>query len=80
MHELGILMHCAKTVHDVISKKSIEQIKQMTLEIGEMSNVVPSYMKKLFPICVDMYPFLKDAKLNIITVPGKELFIKEIEY
>ena len=80
MHELGILRRIVKIVEQNAVKNGIEQVKNITLEVGRDSGIVPRYMMKLFPVAVDALPRLKDAKLRIRMVRGCGLVIKDIRY
>ena len=80
MHELGILNQIIHVVEQVATQNSIEAIKQITLEIGLDSGVVPRYLKKLMPIAVDSLPLFRHTELNIRMVGGKGLVIKDIGY
>ena len=80
MHELGILRHIVGIVEQVADKNRIEAIKNITLEVGAESGVVPLYMNKLFPVVAEAFPILKNAELVIHMVAGNDLIIKEIRY
>ena len=80
MHELGILRHIVGIVEQVADKNMIKMIRNITLEVGVESGVVPLYMNKLFPMVAEAFPVLKNAELIIDTVAGKGLIIKEIRY
>ena len=80
MHELGILRNIAKIVEQAAIRNKISAIRHITLEIGAESGVVPCFLKKLYPVATEAFPILKDADLIILTVTGRGLVIKEIEY
>ena len=80
MHELGVLKNAVNTVVNVAKTNHIEKIKFLTLDIGENSSFVPAFFEKLFPVAIDGIKLFKDAKLKLISVPGKSLVIKEIGY
>ena len=80
MHELGILYQTLRAVDGIAQKNHIKQIKHITLEIGEDSGVVQAYMEKLFPVAAERFPLVQNARLNFLTIPGKELHIKDIGY
>lgn len=80
MHELGILIQIAKSVHKIMLKNGIKTIRHITLEVGELSGVVPAYLQKLLPAAADLYPFLKNAELKILMTQGRGLIIKDIGY
>ena len=80
MHELGVLSYAIKTVDKVAEKNGVEKIKFITLDVGEESGFVPDYLHKLFPVAIDGKDRFEGASLNIYTVSGKGLVIKEIGY
>ena len=80
MHELGVLRQIVKTVGRITEQNHIEQVKHITLEVGETSGFVPYYLTKLFPAAADAYRELHKTELRISMVPGKGLVIKEIGY
>ena len=43
MHELGILRQIVKIVEQTAVKNGIEHVRNITLEIGRDSEVIPSY-------------------------------------
>lgn len=67
MHELGIAFHVVKEADDFADKNNISSIKGLTLEIGEVSGVVPQYLLDVWPwACENRSKHLKGATLNII--------------
>lgn len=80
MHELGILRQIVKIVEQTAVKNGIEHIRNITLEIGRESEVVPRYMMKLFPVAADALPRLKNTELRIRMVRGNGLVIRDIRY
>ena len=41
MHELGIIIHISKTLKEVAEENEVTKIGSVTLEIGEVSGIVP---------------------------------------
>ena len=80
MHELGVLKNAINAVSSAAKKHGIQQIKFITLEIGEDSTFVPVFLEKLFPVAIDGLEMFKQAQLKLQLVPGKKLVIKEIGY
>lgn len=80
MHELGVLRQIVKVVTQVAEKKGIDRVRHITLEVGNISGIVPYYMKKLFPAAADAFPKIKNAEIRISIVCGKGLVIKDIGY
>ena len=68
MHELGILKYIGKIVESAADKNGIKAVKQLTLEVGDESGIVPQYLRMLFPVTADICPVLEDAELRISMV------------
>ena len=80
MHELSALLQIVKTVDRITNDEKISRVRYIALEVGNDSGFVPMYLSKLFPAAADSCPKLKRTQLQIITVPGSGLTIKEIGY
>ena len=48
MHELGIVFHIIRTVEDACRDNAILRVSSVTLQLGEVSGVVPHYLEDLF--------------------------------
>ncbi|MGI5976505.1 MAG: hydrogenase maturation nickel metallochaperone HypA [Candidatus Limivicinus sp.] len=70
MHEIGIVRSMCKTVLDYAKENNVKSIKEIVVEIGELSLVIPQYVEDLYPPVVANFPELKDTKLIIKTIPG----------
>lgn len=44
MHELGLIYQVIKTVDEVKHEQNLTEIESITLQIGEMSDVVPKFI------------------------------------
>ena len=53
MHELGILMEIVKTVEKFAVENQVDTIETLVLQIGEISSVIPEYMKKVYSAAVE---------------------------
>lgn len=71
MHEIGALYQAVKTVDGIAKEHYIEQVKYITLEIGELTGFLPVFFEKYFPIVVEDFPVMKDAELKLHTVRGE---------
>ena len=80
MHELGVLCQIVKKVNHVAEENKIQQVKHITLEVGEASSFVPVFLEKLFPVAVENFPIFNTCVLKIEKVTGKGLVIKDIGY
>ena len=80
MHELGVLRNVVRTVSRVAEENNIHSIQFVTLEVGEESSFLPVFLEKLYPAAIDSLPLFAGSRLQLVTVPGKSLVIKEIGY
>lgn len=44
MHELGVVFHIVKSVKRIAEENNLSHIASVTVEVGEVSTVVPSYL------------------------------------
>lgn len=80
MHELGVLCQIVKKVNHIAEENKIQQVKHITLEVGEESSFVPVFLEKLFPVAVENFPAFQKCELKIEKTTGKGLVIKDIGY
>ncbi|MDD6807711.1 MAG: hydrogenase maturation nickel metallochaperone HypA [Oscillospiraceae bacterium] len=73
MHEIGVLNEAVKTIEKVASDNNISNIKQVTLEVGELSGYLPVFFEKYFDVLTENKPLFKDCELKIIVETGEGL-------
>ena len=44
MHELGVVFHIMDSLEEVAKENDVTQIQSVTIEIGEVSTVIPHYL------------------------------------
>ncbi len=70
MHEMGIVLHLAKTLDETAKEKGIVKIGKVVLQVGEVSGI----MTDLFTDCWNYFKVrnevLKDSTLVIETIPA----------
>lgn len=69
MHELSLLQGVLRTVEREAQKNDLTRVTQITLEIGELSSVVPEYIARCFPVAF-AGTILENARLHIERVPA----------
>lgn len=69
MHELGLCDALLRMVRGIAAKEELTQVQKLTLEIGELSGVVPTYMYDCWTAVIDGTEF-QDTALAIESVPG----------
>ncbi len=72
MHELGVLIEIVKQVEQIATENEVDQIEALVLQIGELSSMVPHYMKKLYPAAVEG-TILENSTLEIEVIPANGL-------
>lgn len=70
MHELGVICKVIETVDEICEKDNIPYVSQITLEIGELSGIVPLYIENCFPAVTFNKERFKETKLKIEVVEG----------
>lgn len=71
MHELGVVFHIIKSVKNIAVENDLSDIASVTVEVGEVSTVIPSYLSDCWKWATDKEEaLLKDTELLIETVPG----------
>ena len=65
MHELGIVKHVIKTLHDVAEEHNVKRIASVTLEIGEVSGVVLDQLVDCWNYFREKDDLVKGAPLNV---------------
>lgn len=69
MHELGIVTQVIKTVDDVMKENDLTELDTVVLEIGEMSDVVPSFIVEAWTALAPTTPY-PNAKMDIEVIPA----------
>ena len=73
MHELGIVFHMIKTVERIAEENALTIVSSVTLELGEVSGVVPHELTSCWNWAVAQTEVLKGAELKIETIPAVTL-------
>ena len=70
MHELGIVFHIIKAVEETARENGAEQVNSVSLELGEVSGVIPHELTSCWDWAVKQHPGMERARLVIETVPA----------
>ena len=65
MHELGVVFHCIKEINAIAAENDIDKISSVTIQIGEVSTVIPYYFEDCWRWAVKKETVLRDAGLVI---------------
>ena len=52
MHEMGIILHLAKSLEETAREQDIQKILRVTLQVGEVSGIMTDY----FTDCWNYFP------------------------
>ena len=66
MHELGIVMNVVKEVEQVAKENDVKKVLKVTMEIGEVSSIVPELFTDCFEWAKKRTEYLKEAELELI--------------
>ena len=70
MHELGIIVHITKTLQNVAKENNLSEIGSVTLEIGEVSTIVPDYLTDCWKYYRKKFPLIEHSELKIEILPA----------
>jgi hydrogenase nickel incorporation protein HypA/HybF len=70
MHELGIVFHIIRTVEDVGKENKLSAVSEVTLEVGEVSGIVDTYLQDCWRWAADRSALLAGSKLVIERIPA----------
>ena len=69
MHELGVVFHIADTLARIAEENQVTRIRRVTLELGEVSTVVPEYLIDVWNWNCKRTPLLTGCELVIERIP-----------
>ena len=72
MHELGVVFHCIKEVNKIAEENGVKKINSVTVEIGEVSTVLPYLFEDCWNWAVKKETVLKDAKIIVIAAGANQ--------
>ena len=64
MHELGIVFHVIDTIEDIAKEQELECVKSVTIEVGEVSTVIPEYLIDCWKWAVKKNELMKESELK----------------
>lgn len=70
MHELGIVFHIMDSVEAVAAENGVSQIRSVTIEVGEVSTVIPEYLTDCWAWAVKKRPLLTDCRMLVERLPA----------
>ena len=70
MHELGVVFHIIKDLKRVAEDNNVDKISKVTLQLGEVSTVIPHYLTDCWKWASAKEALLSGANLEIETIPA----------
>lgn len=70
MHELGIVFHIIRSVEEVARENSIHRVSSVTLELGEVSGILPDYLVDCWRWACDKNDLMRGAELRVEQIPA----------
>lgn len=66
MHELGIVMHVVDQAEKAAEENDVKKVLKLTLEIGEVSSIVPELFTECFEWAKKKTEHLRETELKLI--------------
>ncbi len=70
MHELGVVFHVIDDVKKIATQNKASHINSVTIELGEVSAVVPDYLLDCWNWAVSKQEMMINCKLKIEMIPA----------
>ena len=68
MHELGVVFHIIDDLKAVAEENNIKKIEKVTVELGEVSTVIPHFLTDCWKWASDKEEFICGTPLEIETI------------
>ena len=68
MHELSTVVYVIDTVEKICREQDLHEVAPVTLEVGEVSAIIPEYLTDFWEWSKKKSEFLKEAELKIETI------------
>ena len=70
MHELGIVFHIIDSLESVAKENDLTAISCVTVEVGEVSTVVPDYLTDCWQWAAKKKELLQNCEMVVETIPA----------
>ncbi len=70
MHEMGIVLHLAKTLDETAVENELSKIGKVTLQVGEVSGIMTDLFTEAWDYFKVKHPVLTEAELVLETIPA----------
>ena len=71
MHELGIVFEVIDSVEKLAKENHVKEVLSLTMEIGEVSTVIPDYFRDCFNWAKEKHELLKNCNLDIVVLQAE---------
>ncbi len=65
MHELGTVFYVIKEVEKLCDENSLTKVGSVTLQIGEVSGIIPEYIVDCWNWAIKESKYMKEAELKV---------------
>ena len=65
MHELGTVMYIIRAVEDCCRENQLTKVGSVTLQVGEVSGILPKYLCDCWDWAVKRTEYMQEAELRI---------------
>lgn len=65
MHELGVVFHIIDDLKQVAEDNNISKIDKVTIQLGEVSSVIPHFLTDCWSWAAPKHDFIADTELDI---------------
>lgn len=70
MHELGVVFHIMDSLESVAKENNVTRIRSVTVEIGEVSAVIPHYLTDCWEWAIRKRPLFQDCRMKVEILPA----------
>ena len=70
MHEMGIVLHLAKTLDETAEENNLTAIGKVVLQVGEVSGIMTDLFTDAWDYFKVRHEILKDCELVLETIPA----------
>ena len=68
MHELGTVFYVLDRVEELVKEHELEKVGSVTLEVGEVSGIIPRFLTDYWEYAKKKTTYLQEAELKIETI------------
>lgn len=73
MHEMGVLIKLVEQLEQLASSNHISSISTVSIEVGQLSGILPFYLKKYYAMLIKDHSLLQNSTLDIREIPAEGL-------